>query len=85
MATRLRRYTRETEKNKITALFSKEPSKVYSQLLYNNTVTTEPAETKLYWKNIWEEKKTHNTSAKWIQDLRADHSNLKQQSSTTKE
>lgn len=50
---RLGRYTREAEAKKITALSSKEPSKMFSQLWYNNTVTTEPlsTETEQYWKH----------------------------------
>ena len=85
LASRLRRYTKEAETKKINALFSKEPSKVYSQLQCKNTIRPEPpkAETERYWKTIWEDEKTHNTSAQWFQDLRADHRNLPEQKPVT--
>lgn len=31
------------------------------------------------WKNIWKKDKTYNTSAKWLWDLKADHSNPSEQ------
>ena len=42
LASRLRRYTKEAETKKLNALFSKEPSKVYFQLLCKTTVRPEP-------------------------------------------
>ncbi|XP_073427278.1 voltage-dependent calcium channel gamma-8 subunit isoform X2 [Dendrobates tinctorius] len=76
-AARLGRYTRVAEAKKINALFSKEPSKVYSQLQSNNTKTATPqiAETEQYWKNIWKKEKTQNTSAMWLKVLKMKHRN----------
>ena len=55
LASRLRRYTKEAETKKINALFSKEPSQVYSQLQCKTTERPKPpkAGTKWYWKTIW--------------------------------
>ena len=62
LASTLRRYTKEAETKKLNAPFSKEVSKVYSQLQYKNTVRPEPpkAETERYWKTIWEDEKTQH-------------------------
>uniref|UniRef100_A0A7N8XHF5 Reverse transcriptase domain-containing protein n=1 Tax=Mastacembelus armatus TaxID=205130 RepID=A0A7N8XHF5_9TELE len=84
LATRLKRYTREIEARRINRMFSTEPSKVYSQWEGSNTRADPPRlETERYWKNIWEREASHNTSAQWLADLRADHSNLPEQEPVT--
>lgn len=40
-------------------------------------------ETDKYWKSIWEKDATHNSNARWLLDLRADHSNLPEQGPIT--
>ena len=64
-------YTKEAEA-KINALFPKEPSKVHCQLQCKTIIRPEPpkAETERYWKTIWEDEKTHNIDAQWLQELR---------------
>uniref|UniRef100_A0A3P9C3E3 Potassium channel, subfamily K, member 10a n=1 Tax=Maylandia zebra TaxID=106582 RepID=A0A3P9C3E3_9CICH len=80
LASRLRRYTREIEGRRINQLFSTEPAKVYSQWQGNNKRTAPPRlETEQYWKSIWEKDATHNGNAQWLEDLRADHSDLPEQ------
>lgn len=36
-------------------------------------------ETEQYWKSMWEKEASHNISAQWLVDLRADHRNLLEQ------
>ncbi|XP_078026439.1 uncharacterized protein LOC144464171 [Epinephelus lanceolatus] len=84
LATRLKRYTKEVEARRINRLFSSEPAKVFSQWQGNNS-RSDPlrAELETYWKGIWERAASHNTCARWLVDLRADHSNLPEQEPVT--
>ena len=72
----MRRYNREAEARRVNRIFSTEPSKVYAQWQVNKMRIDPPrAETKQYWKNLWEREPSHNTDAPWLGHLRADHSN----------
>ncbi|XP_078020835.1 uncharacterized protein LOC144459905 [Epinephelus lanceolatus] len=84
LATCLKRYTRKAETRRIKRMFSTKPSKAYS-LWQGNSIRIDPpwAETEQYWKSIREKEASHNTDAKWLVDLRADHSNLPDQESLT--
>lgn len=40
-------------------------------------------ETEQHWKSLWEKEASHNTDAKWLEDLTTDHSNLPEQEPVT--
>ena len=87
LSTRLTRYTKEANSKRINALFSKEPSKVYSQLQTGarSTANADPpkVETEQYWKSIWEKDATHNGDAQWLKDLKAQHCDIPEQMPVT--
>ena len=87
LSARLRRYIKEADSKRMNALFSKEPGKVYSQLQNkaSATVKADPpkVETEQYWKNIWEKDATHNADAQWLKDLKAQHSDIPEQTPVT--
>lgn len=79
------RLKRQAEAKRINCLFSKDQSKVYSQLQGNNNKRADPprAKTEQYWKNIWEKEMLYTTSVKWLVDLRADQATSQKKRQST--
>ena len=73
---KLRRYTQRINQYKINKTFATNEGQVYKQFENKqqaNIAVTEEMSTEIrnFWTNIWGDSVTHNSSAKWINDIQA--------------
>ena len=83
LAHRLKRYQARSEQFHQNNLFKTNPGRLYEQLKgkRQQQQTPDPQETKTFWENIWSKPEVHNQSAKWLADIRKDHTETPIQSS----
>lgn len=79
LAARLMRHTTEAEAKRINAMFSKEPSEVYSQLQCSSIPRADKPMPKMNSTGRAIGGLRHHTSAQWLIAPRADHHNFPQQ------
>ncbi|XP_067940186.1 uncharacterized protein [Watersipora subatra] len=76
LSPRLKRYTNERHNKRMNKLFINNPCKMYSQFkgeLRRPMSDPPQSSTSKFWKDIWEKKTTHHTTANWLKRLKKSH------------
>ncbi|XP_030758038.1 uncharacterized protein LOC115883767 [Sitophilus oryzae] len=78
---RLRRYTKRSDQYRQNKMFNEDMKKFYRSNLNkvnNNEIkeTPDPDELECFWRGIFEEEKTHNKDASWIQQEKIDQEHI---------